>query len=407
MSLVTYEQARPWAGAIRKEVAAKRMPPFHADGPVGYYKDDIRLTPEELDTILDWVDGGVPRGNPADQPEPRTWTNVSWPLGEPDLVIDFPRVTPRTDNNDDWWSLFSDYIFPEDTWIRGIQLRADEQSIIHHAHILVMEPHDEIPEGGISQEKTEVVGHQPVETWFPGFKCFLLPADQGMVIKKGCRLAIQIHFGPNTAAVSTKPAVGLYYANGTINSAQATLGGAHVPIDIPPFEPAHVIRTSNTFKVDGTITHFRNHMHVRGKSAQIVLHYPDGKSEVVFDIPKFNFDWQRYYFLAEPKRVPAGTVAEFIGTWDNSTDNPLNPDPAQRVHIGFRTADEMFGTKLFYTPDFKMPMTYLVKDGRVVESHVNPDAGPWLVFWNQVVSRKELEAAIAQAQSETDGAATP
>jgi len=396
MSLVTFEQARPWAAAIRKEVTAKRMPPFHADGPAGYYKDDIRLTPDEIQTIAEWVDAGVPQGNAADQPTPKPLSGGGWALGEPDLVVTLPGVSPRSDNLDDWWTLHSDHVFAEDTWYRGVQVRVENGSSIHHAHLLVTHPGDEIPEGGVKQDKIDVQGHQPIETWFPGLAPYLLPEGVGAMIPKGSRLALQVHFGPTSEGKREQPAIGLYLAHGKIHTAQAFLGGGRVTIDIPPHAADHTIRTTNTFKVSGTITHFRNHMHLRGKSAQILLRYPDGTSELVFDLPRFNFDWQRYYFLAQPKRVPAGTVAEFIGTWDNSADNPLNPDPTQRVGVGFRTTDEMFGTKLFYTPDIKLPKTYQVENGRVIQATDNPNDSPWIVFWNQVIDRKVLEDAIAQ-----------
>lgn len=397
MSLVTFEQARPWAVAIRKEVTAKRMPPFHADGPAGYYKDDTRLTPDEIQTIAQWVDAGVPQGNAADQPAPKPLPDVEWSLGEPELVIGFPAVAPRSDNLDDWWTIYSDHEFAEDTWYRGVQVKVDSGSLIHHAHLLLLSPGEKIPESGMTHDQADVRGHQPIETWLPGLEPYLLPRGAGALIPKGSRMALQIHFGPNTTGKTEQPAVGMYLANGPIDTAQAMMGGAAAAIDIPPHEPNHVIRASNTFKVPGTITHFRNHMHLRGKSAQIALHYPNGDSEVIFDLPRFNFEWQRYYFLAEPKWVPAGTVAEFIGIWDNSADNPFNPDPGQRVHAGLSTSDEMFGLRLFYMPELKLPKTYVVEQGRVLEAFDNPIEGPWIVFWNQVVDRKKVEAAIANA----------
>jgi hypothetical protein len=396
MSLVTFEEARPWAASIRKEILAKRMPPFHADGPLGYYKDDIRLAPAELETLVTWIDSGTPRGELADAPAPKTWTSPAWPLGQPDLLIKFPEVTPRADNLDDYWTLYSDYVFPEDMWVRGTQLHLDPDSNVHHAHWMLLEAGAEIPEERVTAGKVDPRMHQPIETWFPGLRTSLLPDGLADMFGKGSRLCLQIHFGPNTDGKTERPEVGVYFADGKIDRSPAILGGAAIPIDIPPYEANYTLHTKNTFQVSGTITHFRNHMHLRGKSAQIRLQYPDGTTETVFDLPQFNFDWQRYYFLAEPKWVPAGTVAEYIGTWDNSADNPHNPDPSQRVYIGGRTSDEMFGTKLFYLPDLKLHKTFLVEDGRVVDSYDNPSEGPWVVFWNRVMDRKIIDDALAR-----------
>jgi hypothetical protein len=107
-------------------------------------------------------------------------------------------------------------------------------------------------------------------------------------------------------------------------------------------------------------------MHLRGKSSKIILHYPDGRVQTVFDLPHYSFNWQRYYYLAEPLSVPKGTVAEFVGVWDNSVDNPNNPDPSAWCRWGPRTSDEMFGATIFYTPQEKLPVPLRVQNGRVV-----------------------------------------
>ena len=364
MSLLTYEETRPWASAIRKEVSSKRMPPFHATGPIGHWKDDLRLPETAIETIVRWVDQGAVRGNPADLPAPRDWPESEWPYGEPDFVVDFPVHRIPSTSRDVNINLYSDYAFPEDTWLNTVHFTSRYQDTVHHAHIYMIPPDYEIPEKNKSRERTaEVMVFQSIFTWFPGLTVEPLPDGQGIHVPKGSRFALVAHFAPRTDVLKEKLRLGVYRSNGMINRERLGAGGLIRDIQLPPHEANYTLRRRDVFPEDGWITHFWAHMHYRGKSVEFRLHYADGRSETVFDMPQYSFDWQRYYYLSEPLRVLEGTELETIATWDNSDANALNPDPTQAVRWGSRTTDEMFGGGVRYTPIAEMAEPFVVKDG--------------------------------------------
>lgn len=366
MSLLTYEQARPWAKSIKQAVATKTMPPFYAAGPRGYFKDDMRLTEEEIETIVGWVDSGAPRGNPAHLPEPIAWSDSKWTQGEPDMVLTFPPHHVKPDNVDEEVNLYSEHVFEEETWIKGVELATGRNLLLHHCAIFVGPPGTEIPESRKSGEEINFMEFLPIHTWFPGLYVPLLPDGQALVIPKGSRIVLRAHFAPSTERREQNLELGVYLANDVIDTPPGAVNIlGHYGIKIPPHEPAYTKRAIGVFREDAYATHFRIHMHVRGKSSKFFFHYPNGEKELVFDLPRYSFDWQRYYTLSEPKFVPKDTIVEVIGVWDNSADNPNNPDPTKKVLFGPRTVDEMFGASVYYTPDRKLEEALVVENGHV------------------------------------------
>lgn len=399
MSLLTYEQTRPWAKAISKQVESRAMPPFQAGGPLGYYKNDPRLSQEEIDTIVQWVAAGAPRGSGNVEIPAGSLEENEWPLGQPDLIVKFPAVNMDGRGVDEHINVFADHIFPDDVWIRAVQLKRSKGSLLHHATIFVTLPGERVPDHPTTDdeltaalgEKFNVMAHQPLYTWFPGLTEPPLSDGEGILLQKDTRLGMRLHFGPMEDRHSEELAVGLYMANGKIDTPRLTLGTLITKINLLPGASDYTLKAKKVFPVAGSVTRFHIHMHLRGKAAQVYFHYPDGTSELVFDLPRYSFDWQRYYFLSEPKHVPKGTVAEFVATWDNSDQNPYNPDPTQTVHWGKRTVDEMFNGTVQYTPDFKLPKTYIVKDGRVVSSYDNPGFHAPVV-WGHVIESQDSDS---------------
>jgi hypothetical protein len=373
MSLLTYADARAYSGLIRQSIEMGNMPPFYAAGPIGYFKDDMRLTPEEKETIFAWVDGGTPEGDPAQLPTPIEWEDSPWPLGEPDLVVHFPRHSPPPVRKDHFITLVSDYVFEEEMWVQAFHLKTESKTAVHHSTQFLWDHREPVPEGG--KTLFHVKPWNALFTWFPGFHLDPLPAGQAFRLRAGSQVASRTHFGPTADKVSEQMDLGIYFADGPIDSIQKPLGGQMLDIKIPPGDPHYVHRKKLTFGEDALVSHFRIHMHLRGKAAQIIFHYPDGSEELVFDLPRFRFQWQRYYYLADPLPVPAGTVAEFVGIWDNSANNPYNPDPTVWCRWGKRTVDEMFGGTVFYTPQKKLEHPLQVVKGRHVGGELDARLG--------------------------------
>ena len=383
MSLVTYDETRPWAKSIKEKVISREMPPYHAAGPVGRYVDDPRLTDAEIETIKAWVDGGAAKGNAADLPAPKTWPD-KWKNGAPDLIVSLPKpYVVKPSKEDQYVFILTDYVFTEETWLRGVEIRAGNRKVVHHANIHLVPPDFKVPpsayfngnkpadpgavEEGIIRGPFDpaALGAPMITGWAPGAVSRLLQDGWASSIPKGGRLAIQMHYSPTDKEEIDQTSVGFYYADGLIKKGPHVLPGGTREITIPAGDPNFQISRKRPFDRDVLVRAFGVHMHVRGKSFAFRFHYPDGRVETVFEIPRYDFNWQRSYPLVEPIKVPKGTVVEYIATWDNSAKNKFNPDPAKVVTWGEKTTDEMMGGRVsFEIPDENINV--VVKKGRRV-----------------------------------------
>lgn len=367
MSLATYDEVRPWARAIKEKVLSRQMPPFHATGAIGRYDHDPRLTDEEIATITKWVDGGAAKGNPKDLPAPKTW-NTGWASGQPDLILTAKRAfTLKAKPTDQYAFFVFDYVFPEDTWIRGIVTKPGNPKAVHHANTHLVPPSLKAPEEGYFEGDFDpsARGTIMISGWVPGSNDIMLPEGTGVRIPKGMRFGIQIHYGPNEKETSDQTSLGIYLADGTIRKNLQMLFGDRKDLQIPAGDANYSLISKRTFSSDAVIRFFHVHMHLRGKSYAFRFTYPDGRVETPFDVQNYDFNWQRSYVFAEPIKVPKGTSVEFIGTYDNSTKNKFNPDPTKTILWGEKTTDEMMQGRIFYesaTEDLNLK----VKKGRAV-----------------------------------------
>jgi mono/diheme cytochrome c family protein len=376
MSLATYEESRPWARAIKEKVAGREMPPFHAAGSVGRYLNDPRLTDEEIATVVKWVDGGAPKGNPKDLPAPVRWKD-EWPFGEPDLVLKPKQpYTIKGVKQDQYVFFVFDYALPEDTWIRSIVTRPGNLKAVHHANTHVVTPALQAPESGFFEGDFEPSkrGTIMVSGWAPGVQPITLADGVGIKIPKGMRFGIQIHYAPAEKDTIDQTQVGVYFADGLIKKQLRFLFGDRKDLSIPPNDPNYSLTSTKTFDADSVISFFHVHMHLRGKSYLMRMTYPDGRQEVALEVPRYDFNWQRTYVLNEPIRVPKGTKVDFIGTYDNSQKNKFNPDPSQNVKWGEKTTDEMMQGRMFYEVADEN-LNVQVKKGRAVASTASVGKG--------------------------------
>lgn len=367
MPFLTYEQTRPWARAIREKVVTRAMPPFHATGEVGRYHDDPRLTTQEIALISRWVDSGAPRGDLKEMPKPRVWKS-SWTNGEPDLVL---RVRQpyrlQTSATDHYVFFVFDHVFTEETWIRSIVTRPGNASVVHHANTHVVPPFFKVPESGFIEGAFEpgARGTVMIAGWVPGTNDVMLPEGTAVRIPKGMRFGIQIHYAPTATATIDETSLGIYLADGRIDKSLRMMAGDRRDLQIPPGDSNYSLSARRTFETDGLIRFFHVHMHLRGRAYAFRFTYPDGRVETPFEVPNYDFNWQRSYILTEPMRVPRGTQVEFIGTYDNSPRNRFNPDPTATIRWGEKTTDEMMQGRLFWeSADERLNL--MVRKGRVV-----------------------------------------
>ncbi len=369
MSLLTYEETRPWAKAIQKETAARSMPPFHAEGPVGRFQNDLRLSEADLATIQKWVDQGAVRGNPADAPASLTWDDGRWHRPAPDLILKFPATRFDSTGIDRFGIVRSEFIFPFDTWVSAIEFMPAADEPIHHAGVFSLNMNEVQGNGEWKDNEVEdaadlVKRGTFLFTWLPGRGAYVCQEGQGTLVKADSVVVAQIHVGPNEESFTARPTVGIWLVDGLLKYETYNLAVISPEIVIPPKDPNYEFRAKQTVHQDTTVQAFNVHMHLRGKSSEVWFHYPDGRHECAFHIPHFDFNWQRQYFLATPQTIPQGTEIEYVAIWDNSEQNPHNPDPTATVRWGRRATDEMFSTTIQCRRELNKPLH--VKRGRAL-----------------------------------------
>ncbi len=372
MSLLTYAEARPWAKSIEQKVTLREMPPFHATGTIGRYLNDPRLTDAEIATIVAWVKSGAPQGNPDDMPEPRTWATNEWMGGTPDLVVKMPRYNIRSDGIDDNVDTYSEYVFPQDTWLRAVEVRPSNYKTLHHANVFLGLEDEAVPDKFFSHEmKKDLLARPFLAQWLPGHAFEPMPEGQAIQAFAGRRILVNAHYAPITETEFDETQIGLYFANGNIDTVlqHLPINVLSLPAPIEPNDSAYVLTFKREFESDVQITDFHFHMHYRGSSASISFLRPDGVVVPGIEVPRYNFNWQQKYTLAEPLALPKGTQTTIQLHWDNSAANPINPDPTQQVKFGILTTEEMGVASIWYLdPKSKITPPILVKNGLRVDT---------------------------------------
>lgn len=328
MPLLTYQQARPWAKAIRSAVLSGKMPPWQADPRYGKFTNDLSLTPAEKETLIAWVDSGAAEGNLADAPKPRSFVE-GWRIPKPDVVFEMPsEFHVPAKGTIDYQYIPVATNFTEDKWVEAVEVRPGDRSVVHHAIVVV-----DSASGERGQEY--LAGYAPgmaPQFWKPG---------QARLIKAGSYLIFQMHYQANGKPANDRTRIGLIFAKKPATQQIVGMQAAAHWLSIPPNEPNYRIQAVETIHEPSYLVGMRAHMHLRGKSFRFRALYPDGESEILLDVPKYDFNWQPYYYLETPKFLPKGTRIEATAVFDNSANNPFNPNPNTTVFWGPQTWDEM------------------------------------------------------------------
>jgi hypothetical protein len=358
MSLVTYEQTRPYARAIKDRVASRQMPPWHLDKTMGIqkYKNDRSLTDAEIDTIVSWVDGGTPKGDSKDMPPAIQWpAEQGWNFAEmfgqkePDLIIRSTPYTQKAGAQDAWWKPSVPTGLTEARWVRAIEIRPGTvkgRKITHHAIARLQQneanapPEVRDPDGAA----TAAGGGGTFMEWAVGKQGELMRPNSGKLMLAGSRIVWDIHYSDGKEDVTDVVELGIYfYPKGQEPKYRQTLslwgaGG----IDIAPNE-VKVTQGIRTMTRAGRIESMQPHMHLRGKAMMLEAITPDGRRQVLTYVNDFNFNWHNSYVYADDVAplLPKGTTILVTAWHDNTTAKKSNPDPTQWVGYGDRTVDEM------------------------------------------------------------------
>lgn len=361
-SMESFDTIRPWAKSIRKTVAAGEMPPWHADSHKTEFLNDRSLSQEQIETIVNWVDQGAREGDPADLP-PMPEFHSEWAMGEPDMVFTADRefLVPAGDQYIPYQSIYFEPAIDEDLYIVEWEILPSERAAVHHAN-LVRAP-KQLETVGIGEAVAS--GGDYLGSFLPGARPFAYPAGTAYRIPAGDHIQIQVHYSGRDADLTDHLRFGVRFAQGRIDKIVRTAGTDDYEFDIAPYEPDWVMNTEVTLLYPVTIYSSGAHMHTRGSAYTMTAILPDGTEKLIADVPRYDFNWQSNYELANPVPVPAGTKLHVEAHYDNSENNKNNPDPSQRVVYGKWTENEMLTTWAHITLD-KENQGLLMKDGRVV-----------------------------------------
>jgi hypothetical protein len=334
MSLVKFDEARPWAKSIRNRVSTRTMPPWGADPQHGVFKNDPRLTDKEISTILAWVDGGAPKGDDLDLPKLPEMTE-GWTIGKPDAIFEMeaPFQIPAT-GTIEYQYLRIPTGLTEDKWLAAIEIKPQARAHVHHVIAYTQPAGQKVSEAG-------VLGPGNIGGVTPNKPGMVFDPGVGRLLSANTDIILQMHYTTNGEAVTDKTVVGVKFLKEAPSMVQR--GGSVIQpgFVIPAGAAAHEVRGSRVLQADTIITSFTPHMHVRGKDMTYIATYPDGRTETLLSVPKWDFNWQITYQLKEAKRMPKGTKIEVIAHYDNSTQNKFNPDATKDVRWGDQTWEEM------------------------------------------------------------------
>lgn len=379
-----------WSPMIREVVLTKRMPPGQIDNKVGHkMKNEMNLSDEEMQKLVRWVDAGSPVDGDEDPLTALTWPDTKWTLGEPDMIVKIPATTVPATGVVDYKDIVVDLDLDEERWVRGSEVAPGAPEVLHHIITTVVPPGggedpqalflkaiNSLPEERAAAIRAEMfaavaAGEQPnidkifrdnpeidvgtllggggpdqasIAGYAPGNSVSLNPEGVGGRLVPGTKLSFQMHYTTSGKEQTDETEIGIYfYPEGYIPEERMGGGvGNAFTIAIPAGAKDHEMELVTYIKNDAEIHSLMPHMHFRGKRMKFTAVYPDGSEEVLLSVPAYSFNWQLAHELAEPLAVPGGTKIVATGAFDNSGQNPYNPDPTIEVNWGEQSWEEMF-----------------------------------------------------------------
>ncbi len=354
MPLVTYEQSRPWADAVARAVEMKMMPPWFADPRYGHFANDPSLTEQQIATISAWAKAGAPAGNVHDAPPPRKWTD-GWNIPQPDLIVKMPKPVqiPARGEVEYTYEIAPTH-FTEDRWVQASEFRPGSPAHVHHAVVYIRPPDSQwLRHAPIGQPFTASTLTDPVEqrqahettsdlllVYAPGSPQEQWPIGLAKFVPAGSDLVFQMHYTTNGTADEDQTSIGLVFAKAPPRQRVITLQLNNHALIIPPGADDFRAQVQGTLPRDATLLSLFPHMHLRGKRFEYDIVHDDGSVEVLLRV-NYHFHWQLSYRLAQPRLLKARTKLRAVAWYDNSKNNPHNPDPSKTVTWGDQTTDEM------------------------------------------------------------------
>lgn len=341
-----YETLKSWAPRMKQVIMTDEMPPWHADPLVGSFNPDRSLSISERRSIIHWINSGSPKIDSEDPLVEKLPAIVEeWPLGKPDLVMNIPQQKiPATGLVPYRW-LKIPVPIESDRWVSAVQLKPSNSSIMHHGFVFIEYPKH--------LKKLQPQWLEGLNGFFvahvPGINVLPLPENSGQFLPKGSTLVFQLHYITSGKPTSDQPKLAIYFHAKPPALEYTMASASNMKIRIPPNAPDYEETAQTVMSEDGLLRVFYPHMHYRGKRMQYEAVYPDSHSEPLLSVPHYDIHWQSFYQLAQPKVLPAGTKIKVTAAFDNSPNNPVNPDPSQEVRWGLKSRDEMLVGYFMYT----------------------------------------------------------
>ncbi len=365
-SLMSFDEARPWAKSIKQKVSARQMPPYFADPASLPMKGDLNLSQGEMDTFAAWVDQGAKLGNEADLPAPRKFETFEggWQLKKPDVVMQMPEPFGVGAGQDDLYQCFSvPFGLDQDVWLKGVEFKPDNTKVVHHFILFedksgkFKEYDAETPEPGCECADMEKVlqGTSMIKMWAPANVQPFPPVGVAQRVLKGSNLILQVHYHNVTGEDQSDQSSFAFHLAQPGETIMKEIRGQLVVqpnLNIKAGDPASKFQA--TYKTPKDITLFSSgvHMHYRGKDMGMWAKRPGDTDETtIVWVPRYDFNWQLTYEFTQPWKAPAGTEFTMRCTFDNSANNPFNPDPTVDVHWGLYSTQEMAFSGYSYTLD--------------------------------------------------------
>ena len=362
MSLMTYEQARPYAQAILNAVQKGTMPPWHAEAPAGTFHNERILSDVERRTLIDWASGGAPRGDVTDLPAAPTFAE-GWSLGRPDIVLEMAedyRVPAKGTIQYEWFYIPTNFTEPK--WVRSIEIRPGNRSVVHHVLVYYRAKPDVKPapiarsnpkdqsnpppdEPGVSERprRTDLEGMPPrlLATYAPGTNPQAAPAGTAFRLEPGGIIELQMHYTATGQAALDRTTIGLTLSTEPSPREVRAQHFFNAQMKLPAGAANVDVTTDLEFLQDATVWGIFPHTHLRGKTWAYKLQLPNGDTRPILSVPRYDFNWQTYYMFREPIHVPKGSKIISTAWYDNSAANKSNPNPNADVFWGEQTWQEM------------------------------------------------------------------